>query len=159
MNPYIRTIECPYTGALLVAVPAIHADIAFLHVNAASISGYGRIVGEAWLDRIMARAAKRTIVTAERITPLKELKNDNSMIKISRLWVDGIVEVAYGAHPTGCFPDYGVDHAKLDEYTKASTTSDSAESYLNTYIRSIDTQEGYVDLMGGSDRLSQIKYG
>ena len=159
MSPHIRTIECPYTGALLVAMPALDADVAFLHVNAASVSGYGRIVGDAWLDRIMARAAKKTIITAERTVPLAELKNDHPTIKISRLWVDGVVEEPYGAHPTSCFPDYGVDRVKLDEYTEASSTSDSAEAYLDKYVRDANGRASYTDLMGGSARLSQIGYG
>jgi len=158
MNPNIKTIECPYTGTKLVAVPAVRADIAFLHMNEASISGYGKIVGDAWLDRIMARAAKKTIISAERVVPLEELKKDNSTIKISRLWVDGVVEIPYGAHPTNCFPDYGVDREKLDEYTSASATSDAADVYLDRYVRSINSQVSYVDLMGGAARLSQIIY-
>ena len=158
VSPYIKTIECPYTGTMLVAVPAISADIAFLHVNAASISGYGKIVGDAWLDRIMARAAKKAIISTERIVTLAEMKKDHPMIKISRLWIDGVIEAPYGAHPTSCFPDYGVDRVKLGEYTSASATSDSADAYIDKYIRNIDSQVSYIDLMGGAARLSQIKY-
>ena len=158
MNPNIRTIECPYTGTTLVAVPAISADVAFLHVNKASISGYGKIAGDAWLDRIMARAAKKTIISSEQVVSLAELKKDHPTIKLSRLWVDGVLEIPYGAHPTNCFPDYGVDRVKLDEYTRASATSDSANAYLDKYIKSITSQLSYVNLMGGVTRLSQIKY-
>ena len=158
MNPYIKTVECPYSGTKLVAVPAINADIAFLHVNEADISGYAKIVGEAWLDRIMARAAKKTIISAERVVPLADLKKDHSTIKISRLWVDGVVEKPYGAHPTNFFPDYGVDRVKLNEYTSASATSDSADAYIEKYIKNIDSQVSYIKLMGGDARLSQIKY-
>ena len=158
VNPDIKTIECPYTSTTFVAVPAIRADIAFLHVNEASLSGYGKIVGDAWLDRIMARAAIKTVISSERIVPLEQLKKDRSTIKISRLWVDGVIEIPYGAHPTSCFPDYGVDRGKVDEYTRASATSDSADAFLDKYIKSVDSQDGYLDLMGGIDRLSQIKY-
>ena len=158
VNPHIRTVECPYTGVMLTAVPAIDADVAFLHVNAASASGYGKIAGDALLDRIMARAAKKTIITAERIVPLSELKRDDSTIKILRLWVDGVVEALYGAHPTSCYPDYGVDRARLDEYTKASSKSNAVDAYLGKYVRSINSQLSYVELMGGPGRLSQIEY-
>jgi glutaconate CoA-transferase subunit A len=159
VNTYIKTVQCPYTDAVLTAVPPTSADVAFLHVNAASSSGYGRIMGDAWLDRIIARAAKKTIVTTEQIVPIDELKKDHSTIKISRLWVDGVVEVPYGAHPTGCFPDYGVDRLKLDEYTRASVSLDTAEAYLDSYVRCVSDQSGYIELVGGLDRLSQIKYG
>ena len=158
VNPHIKTIECPYTDTKLVAVPAISADIAFLHVNEADISGYAKIVGEAWLDRIMARAAKKTVISSERVVPLADLKKDHSTIKISRLWVDGVVEKPYGAHPTSCFPDYGVDRVKLDEYTNASLKSDSADAYIEKYISKVDSHERYIDFMGGAARLSQIKY-
>ncbi len=158
VNPDIKTIVCPYTGATLVAMPALRGNVTFLHVNAASPSGYGQIKGDIWLDRLMARASSKTIISTEQVGSLDELKEDRHTIQLLRLWVDGVVEIPYGAHPTNCFPKYGIDQEKLNEYTHASTTPDSSAAYLDKYVRSNSGQQEYIDLMGGTTRLSQIGY-
>jgi glutaconate CoA-transferase subunit A len=157
VNSFIKTFACPYTGETLVAMPALNGDVAFLHVNAATSSGYGQIIGEPWLDRIMVRAAKRTILSAERIVLLDELRKDFRTIEILRPWVYGVVEVPYGAHPTGCYPDYDVDQEKVAEYTRASGSLDSSAEYLKRCVMEIEKQCDYIDLMGGTARLSKLR--
>jgi len=157
VNSFIETFTSPYTGETLVAMPSLAGDVAFLHVNAATSSGYGQIIGDPWLDRIMARAAPKTVLSAEKIVPLDILKKDFRTIELLRPWVYGVVEAPYGAHPTSCYPDYDTDQEKLAEYTKASSSPDSSAEYLDRHIRGIETQREYIDLMGGVERLSKLR--
>jgi acyl CoA:acetate/3-ketoacid CoA transferase alpha subunit len=59
-------------------------------------------------DALLARAARRTIVTYER-----RVKADPARAAISRLWIDAAVEAPGGAAPTACAPHYGVDSEGL----------------------------------------------
>ncbi len=158
MNPGIKMLECPYTGAKLVAMPALQADVAFIHVNAASTTGYGQIIGEPWLDRIMARAAKKTVISTEKLMPMGELQKDYFSMQLLRVWLDSVVEIPYGAHPTGCYPQYGIDEEKIREYGQASASPDTLKAYMDKYVLSVTNNRKYVELMGGPSRLSCIKY-
>ena len=63
----LQTIEDPYTGETLYAIPALRPDWAIIHVHAADEEGNARIEGPRYFDIEMTRAAKGVIVTAEEI--------------------------------------------------------------------------------------------
>src|SRR5579871_6411610 len=67
-----RVIECPFTGERLVAMPALYPDIAAIHVHEADRYGNCRIRGTTVADPDLARAARRLIVTCERLIPNDE---------------------------------------------------------------------------------------
>ena len=52
-----KTIECPYTGETLHAVPALFPDVALLHVHRADRFGNCQIDGYPHMDADIARAA------------------------------------------------------------------------------------------------------
>src|SRR5262245_30419513 len=62
-------IACPFTGERLLAVPALYPDVAAVHVHEADRFGNCRIRGTTVADLDVARAAKRLIVTCERLVP------------------------------------------------------------------------------------------
>lgn len=149
VNPQIKVITAPYTREKLVAMPAINPDVVILHVNAADPSGWGQILGDPMFDSIMARAAKKTILSAERVVPLSELKQDYDHIEIGRMWVNAVVEAPYGAHPGNIYPEYRtVDEAHLAEYTKASADAESFKAYLNKYVLKVHDNDAYLKLIG-----------
>ena len=147
VNPDIVTFEAPYTGEKLVAMPALKPDVALIHVNAATRSGYGQILGDPRFDRVMARAAEKTFLCAERIAPLSELKNDFRTIEITKVWVSGVVETPLGAHPGRSYPEYDVDAGHLSEYSKASADAATFKDYLAKYI-DVPDQYAYLKLVG-----------
>ena len=59
-----RKVTCPYTGEELVAIRAIAPDVAFLHVQKADEMGNGCIIGPTYEDTVIARAAKKLVLTA-----------------------------------------------------------------------------------------------
>src|SRR5262245_47913859 len=58
-----RTISCPFTGEMLVALPALYPDVAVIHVHETDRYGNCRIRGISVADLDLARAAKKLIVT------------------------------------------------------------------------------------------------
>src|SRR5205085_6185555 len=69
-------IACPFTGEKLVALPALVPDVAAIHVHEADRFGNCRIRGTTVADLDLARAAKRVIITCERLIPNDEIRRD-----------------------------------------------------------------------------------
>jgi len=147
-NPEIKTIKAPYSGETLVAMPALKADVALLHVNAADPSGYAQIQADRIFDHIISRGPDKVFISAEKIVPLTELKCNYSKMEILKNYVTGVVEAPYGAHPGWCWPHYENDEKHLAEYSKASATQESFNEYLDKYVKGAPDQETYLKLVG-----------
>lgn len=131
MNPQIKTFKAPYTGEKLVAMPALHADVALIHANEASTEGYATIKGDRLWDHIMIRAADKVFVSAERVVTRQELQKDVANIKVLTPWVTGVVEMPNGARPGTLFPDY-IDPANrtIKAYMDAALDPKKFKDYL-----------------------------
>src|SRR3989304_4876176 len=66
-NPSYRTVTDPYSGRLVVTVPALHPDVAIVHVQRADAEGNCHLWGILGEQKEAAFAAARVIVTAEEI--------------------------------------------------------------------------------------------
>lgn len=110
-----KIFKCPITSQDLVAVPAIAPDIALVHVNVADELGNGLIIGDAYADILMIKAAKKVFLTAEKV--VKRLSDEHGQGRtISRLWVDGVCETPKGAHFASLYPDYYCDFDAVHQY-------------------------------------------
>lgn len=126
VNPELRTVRSPYPGPdggegeELIAQPAIHLDAALCHLNVGDERGNAAFTGpDLYFDDLLLEAAHQRFVSVERIVPTGDLvaaAGDVTRLRISRLFVDGIVEAPNGAHPASCDPDYGVDEAFQKAY-------------------------------------------
>jgi len=152
VNPDIQTITAPYTGETLVAMLPHKVDVALIHVNLATKSGYGRIQGDEVIDPMICRATVanggKVFMQAERITTIEELKCTNPYnIEIILSYVTGVVETPYGCHPDKIYPNYGWDEKHLAEYGKASAAPETFKAYLDKYINVRD-HNAYLKLVG-----------
>src|SRR5437879_9507538 len=71
VNAAFRTIQDPFEGQTLLAVPALRPDVALIHVNLAAPQGNGVILGDGHMDVLSAKAARKTGLSREP-TPLPE---------------------------------------------------------------------------------------
>src|SRR5947199_2543193 len=94
-----KVIDCPYTGMKVAAIPALYPDVAAIHVHEADRYGNCRFHGTSVADVELARAAKRLIVTCERLVPHDELRRDPHRTAIPFLCVDAVREVPVGSYP------------------------------------------------------------
>src|ERR1700743_1153640 len=67
VNPRIRRVECPFSGELLAAVPAIRPDVTISHAQRADRSGNVLLNGIVGVQKQAVLAARRAIVTVEEI--------------------------------------------------------------------------------------------
>ncbi|HET7629666.1 MAG TPA: CoA-transferase [Bacillales bacterium] len=156
VNKAFKTFKDPFGGEELVAIPALKPDFAIIHVNYADMKGNGVILGDGHVDALCAKAAKKTFMSCERVISSDELQRYGRDVQILRVHTDGIIELPWGAHPTGCSPDYRADLRHLQEYLKVSQKEEDWLAYQDEYIA--NNHDGYLANQGGVEQLvSRLK--
>jgi glutaconate CoA-transferase subunit A len=108
LNPWLAEVKDPHTGAPVVAARAVVPDVALLHVPWMDRAGNAHVPGDLAVDGLLARAARRTIVTFEERRDLPA-----AAAALSRIWIDEAIAAPRGAWPSGCHPLYGPDLAEV----------------------------------------------
>src|SRR4051812_11609780 len=111
-------IRDPYSGDETIAIPALVPNVAIIHVQEADALGNARIIGTRFEDVLMANAARRVIVTAERIVDGSEFERTPELVAIPGFVVDAVVEAPRGASPCSCAGEYDADLDYLTAFLK-----------------------------------------
>jgi len=152
-----RVIQCPFTGETLVALPALYPDVAAVHVHEADRFGNCRIRGTTVADFDLARAAKRVIITCERLIPHDEIRRDPSRTLIPFFCVDAVCEVPYGSYPGNMPYEYFSDETHLRAWLEAERDLTTLKPFLETHIYGVSDFSAYLHLCGGLPRLQQLR--
>ncbi|MBV9682301.1 MAG: CoA transferase subunit A [Solirubrobacterales bacterium] len=91
-------ITCPFTGETLTAVPALRPDVAIVHAQEADHEGNVQLWGIPGVQKEAVLAAKRSLVTVERIVDKLELAPGGIVIPS---WViTAVAEAPGGSRPS-----------------------------------------------------------
>jgi glutaconate CoA-transferase subunit A len=131
-----KVIDNPFAGNdPMVVVPAIHPDVALFHAPEADRFGNVRIGRRRELVT-MAQAARKTLVTVERICETSLLRDENSAAGVlPALYVDKIAVAPHGAWPIGLWGEYAADPAEIARYAAMARTRDGFAAYLDGFLR------------------------
>ena len=162
VNKDLRVMEDPINGEILLAVPAIHIDVALLHASKADV--YGNVQhqgGPGWIDLFLRRAANRVAVQVEKIIPNEEVRSDAWATTISN--ADAVIRAPYGAHPFYSRGHYVQDKKHLKLYVDAATLAVTGEqTYIEEYFRRHVYQTTshimYLEVIGITRLLSLHEY-
>jgi glutaconate CoA-transferase subunit A len=136
VRPDVKTVQDPYSDREYIAFPALAVDVAVLHALVADRSGNARLGGNLALDRELAMAAGRVVVTAERV-----VDRLSGPLELPGIGVTAVVEAPRGAWPTSCYPAYALDGDELLDYVQACT-SGHFDGYLGRFLKhSMDTDK------------------
>jgi glutaconate CoA-transferase subunit A len=138
----IHTIEDPYTGETLFAIPKLQPDWAIIHVHEADEDGNARIYGNRAFDFEMTRAAKGVIITAEDIFPVGHFSEEPELTVVPGFMVQAVVHVPGGAGPCSCHPIYGIGEAEMRRYMDLSQSADGLASYLESTDQDLASHAG-----------------
>jgi glutaconate CoA-transferase subunit A len=128
VRPDVKTVKDPYSSQEYVAFPAISADVMVIHASVADQSGNALVHGNLALDRELGLAAKRVIITAERVVERLE-----GPLELAGIGIDTVVEAPNGAWPTSCYPDYPLDGNELLDYVE-TCSSGRFDAYLERFL-------------------------
>jgi glutaconate CoA-transferase subunit A len=152
-----REITCPFTGERLVALPALYPDVAAIHVHEADRFGNCRIRGTTVADLDLARAAKRLIITCERLISNDEIRRDPTQTLIPFLCVDAVCEVPFGSYPGNMPYEYFSDEDHLRRWLEVERDLEAFREFLDHYIYNVRNFGGYLERCGGLERLQQLR--
>ena len=145
-----KSIDCPYTGEKLLAVPALFPDVAMLHVHRADRFGNCQIDGYPHMDADIAKAAATVLVTAEEIVAEEEIRLHPDRTLIPGFAVDALVHVPYGSYPHECYGLYDAEPEHFTTYVNGINERGAAgvQDYLERYVYGPATHAEYLALFG-----------
>jgi glutaconate CoA-transferase subunit A len=152
-----KAITCPFTGATLAALPALYPDVAAIHAHEADVFGNCRIVGTTVADPDLARAAKRLIITCERLVPTEEFRRDPSRTTIPFFCVDAVCEVPFGSYPGNMPGEYFSDEAHLRRWLEVEKDPAAFRAFLDEHIFGVREFTEYLERCGGLRRMQELR--
>jgi glutaconate CoA-transferase, subunit A len=118
----------------IVLLPALTPDVALFHAPLADRAG-NVFIGTQRELVIMAHAARKTVVTVEKI-------HDGDLLRdplfaagtLPGFYVEAIAVAPRGAWPLPLPDHYGIDAAHMAEYAKLAATAEGFAQYLDRYV-------------------------
>ena len=127
---------------------ALAPDVAIVHAWRSDAEGNAQWDGTSASDVEMAKAARRVIVTCEEVVPREVIVESAHMTKLPGYYVDAVIEVPYGAHPTSHVPAYALDAWQIMEYA-AVAGGDDFDQYVEQ-LRSESEGDYRARVLGGN---------
>ncbi len=128
VNPGLKTVKSPYGDDEVVAMPPLHLDAAFVHVNRADEHGNGQVLGpDPYFDDWFCLAAERAWMSCE---ALGLADAHPATILINPTMVQGVVLAPGGAGFTECPPDYPRDEAAQAAYAATARDPDAFAAWM-----------------------------
>jgi len=152
-----KVVEDPMTGKPLALLPACYPDFAFIHVHRCDRYGNAQIDGTIIEDRELALAAKRLIITTEKVLEEEEIRRAPDRTVIPFFVVDAVCEVPYGSHPGNMPLLYYSDEEHMAEWLSLSRTEEGVERYLQKYVYPVGDFPEYVELVGGAEKMEKLR--
>jgi glutaconate CoA-transferase subunit A len=129
-------LTCPFTGETVLLVPALHPDVALVHVHRADRFGNAQIDGYTHMDADMVAAARTVIVSTEEVVDAERIMEGADATVIPHFQVDAVVEAPMGAFPHECYGRYEADFAHFDDYVAAVRRDGlgAVSAYLDRHV-------------------------
>jgi glutaconate CoA-transferase subunit A len=94
----VKPIECPFTGELLTAVPALRPDVTVIHAQRADRAGNVQMWGITGVQKEAVLAARHSLITVEEIVDVLEPRA--AAVVLPTWAVTAVSLVPGGAHPS-----------------------------------------------------------
>ena len=131
----LKLMTCPFTGEEVALLPALNPDVALIHVQRCDADGNAQLDGLHFMDIDIAMAAKRVILTTERIVTNDQIRRTPDRTRIPFFTVDAVVEAPFGSAPHECYGLYEPFFSHLDHYAEISARDPvkGPKAYLDEY--------------------------
>lgn len=152
-----KVIKCPYTGKEFATYPALYPDVAIIHVHEADRSGNATMRGVTIADEDKARAARRVIITCERLVDTEVFRKDPHKAMIPYFCVDAVCKVPYGSYPGNMPFEYFSDEEHIREWLTAENDPKGFREFLERNIFGCRDFGEYVELNGGKKKMEELR--
>lgn len=160
-NPNLRYIEDKETGEEVFVVNAAEFDVAIVHAFRADQEGNAQRWGtRSSADEWAGNAADYAIITCEEIVSTDVIRHDPDRTIIHDYKTRAVVEVPWGAHPSGA-SHYYIKDVPFEAYIgQHQHDEELLEKFLDEWIYGCEDQEDYIDKYikkFGYDSLERLK--
>jgi len=141
-NPRVRSVECPFTGERLAAVPAINPDVTVLHAQRADKKGNVALVGIVGAQREAALAARKLVVTVEEV--VDEFPPAMNSIVLPHWVVSAVAHCPGGAYPAYAQGYYARDNAFYQRWDEVSRERDGFQAWMERHVTGTRDHRGFL---------------
>jgi glutaconate CoA-transferase subunit A len=132
-HPHIRSVTCPFTGEQLAAVPAHRPDVGIIHAQRADRQGNVLIEGIVGVQKEVALAARRSIVTVEEIVDELHPPSPNAVV-LPHWTLTAVVVAPGGARPSYAYGYYGRDNAFYTTWDTIARDRDTFLAWMREHV-------------------------
>lgn len=112
-----QTIRDPYgSGKDVYVIPAVQPDVAVIHAAEVDAEGNARVYGSPFWDHPLTRAAKRVLITAEKLVTTDRLREQPELTLVPGFMVEAVAITPEGAWPGSMHPYYDIDYPAVEHY-------------------------------------------
>ncbi|MHB1468925.1 MAG: CoA transferase subunit A [Solirubrobacteraceae bacterium] len=130
------------SGKRYLACAAIEPDVAVIHVHEADARGNARMNPKlVWFDTELVKAAKKVVITAERIVETDAFRAAPERTSVPGFAVDHVVHAPRGAWPTACWPEYRYDGDFYRAYQRAARDPGSFAKLFSEHVAPLRIRE------------------
>ena len=139
-----KLIDSPFDGKPVLLVPALNPDVGIIHVQQADENGNAQIWGIGGDCKYGANAAKKVIVSCERIVSRELIGKDPSRTIVPDFKVVAVVEEPFASHPGYTPGFYDIDFGFGYLYKEASGTVEGFQAFLKEWVFDIPDRAAYI---------------
>src|SRR4029077_15486502 len=125
-------LTCPFSGAALLAIPAITPDVTILHAQRVDAQGNVLIRGILGAAREAALAARTLLVTVEE--QVDQLDAPPNAIVLPHWMVSAVSVVPGGAHPSYAAGHYERDNRFYVEWDDIARERERFQAWMGEYV-------------------------
>ena len=153
----LASVVDPFTGETWPVLKPLLPDVAVVQVQTADADGNAWIAGPKWDNPEQVRASRRAIVIAERVVTGDVIRRYPEQTAIPGLMVSHVVELPFASHPTSMYQVYDYDGSHIEAYVEATSSPENLKAYLDRYVYSVKDHWGYLERVGGLERLNSLR--
>jgi glutaconate CoA-transferase subunit A len=151
----VAALRSPFTDEEVSAVSALNPDVAVIHAQQADRRGNVGMWGITGVQREVALASKRVVVTVEELVDELDLRGPNGSILPS--WtVHAVAPVPRGSHPSYSMGYTNRDNAFYTKWDLISRDRETFEKWMETFVTGPDDFNAYLKALDAGVLTSMV---
>jgi glutaconate CoA-transferase, subunit A len=142
----LRSIECPFTGVALAAVPAINPDVTILHAQQVDANGNVLIRGILGAAKEAAMAADCLLITVEE--QVERFDADMNAVVLPAATIAAVSIVPGGAYPSYAQGYYPRDNRFYIAWDDISRDRQVFTAWMEKHVLSVRDHEEHLRVLG-----------
>jgi glutaconate CoA-transferase subunit A len=142
----VAPLASPFDGEEVMAIPALNPDVAVIHAQQADRKGNVGLWGITGVQREVALASDRVVVTVEEVVDELELRGPNHAV-LPTWTIDAVVEVPRGSHPSYSMGYTVRDNAFYTRWDAISRDRDLFARWMEEFVTAADDFETYLSAL------------